>query len=40
MIPDIMTQTEMIGVLVGLLLSFGLVVGTFILLICYFEKMK
>jgi hypothetical protein len=38
MIPDIMTQSEMIWVLVGLLLSFGLVMGTMILLIYFFER--
>jgi hypothetical protein len=38
MIPDIMTQSEMIGVLVGLLLSFSLVMGTMIFLICFFER--
>jgi hypothetical protein len=38
MIPDIMTQTEMIGVLVGLLFASAVVLGAMILMIWYLER--
>jgi hypothetical protein len=38
MIPDIMTQSEMIGVLVMLLFASTVVLGTMILMIWYLER--
>jgi hypothetical protein len=38
MIPDIMTQSEMIAFLVGLLFASAVVLGTMILMIWYLER--